>query len=253
LRCGDATWAIDLNVLYTCKQLNCEATSILHHRNTLEVEIDSMGTVASLHFSKHHSICEYRAPEAITEVASLFLEKFQHFQFRFLDARRPDSLRKAIKLVQRSLVQKHVTVIAPSPRLPRLATQLSTHRLNSRYPRVDSALSCFSILRCASFSVRTTDPDQDPADYHHLVDLVTGDRPQCDMVEMYYDLQRSVRAVDKMLLPSSASLPRFDMLYLQLLEHMRDMSQSANRSEQDAFLRQCKEFEDCYCQIQELD
>jgi len=253
LRRPDSPFSIDVSVLYTCKQLRDEARFFLYHENIFEIEIDSLGTITSLHFSKLHSICEYRAEEAIREVSVTFLERFSRFQFRFQDARRLDSLRRAMGYIKHCFKDKHVTVILPSPKPVRAGNDPLTAAMRLRkYPQLHSPLLPFSLLRCASFSVRSDGPDHDPTQHEKLVDLVTSDRPMIDMARLYEDVQRSARAVDKMLVPTYVSTEGFDILRVDVFESMWTMCESASRSDQDAFLLQAEKFEDCYRCIQEL-
>jgi len=254
LRRLGSSFTIDVNVLHTCRQLRDEARFFLYNENTLEIEIDSLRMITSLHFSKRHSICEYRAEEAIAEVSVTFLERFSRFQFRFLDARRLGSLHRAIGCIKHCFKDKHVTVILPLPKSARAGDDplvLAAPRLR-KYPQLHSPLLPFSLLRCMSFSVRSEDPDYDPTQHEKLVDLVMSDRPIVDMARLYEDAQRSARAVDRMLVPIYVSAQGFDTLRVDVFESMWTMCESAGRSDQDAFLLQAERFENCYRHIQEL-
>lgn len=251
LRHREATFTIDVKILTTCKQLRDEASSLLYHENLFEIEIDSLGSITSLHFSKYQSICEYRTEEAVTEVSALFLDRFSHFQFRLIDARRPDSLRKAIERIEHGLNNKHITVILP-PRNPgRGPTPPSATRIRN-YPQIVSPLSPFSALRCASFLVLNDDASPADAQFGTLIDLVTSNRPPIRMAQKYHDVQRSARAVDKMLLPSGDLVRDFKKLRTVLFGHVRELCQSVNKSDQDAFVIACEKFESCYRQIEDL-
>ena len=244
LRYRDAPFSIDVNILYTCKQLRDEARSFLYDENVFEIEVDGQGLTASLHFSRRHSICEYRSPEAITEVSDLFLKTFRNFRFRLLDARWPDSLRRTIKYIEPCLANKRLTVILPPGRRP---------RNDRRYPVIGNPLASFSILRCASFEVVSSDGSRNDPQFSQLIELVTSDREPIDMAQQYYDIQRSMRAVDKMLLPSDNLLRDFNDLRNELSDHVRQICDSVNRSDQDAFLLIRARFEDLYCQIRDLE
>ncbi|KAK5062469.1 hypothetical protein LTR84_004541 [Exophiala bonariae] len=247
----EAPFTIDVRILYTCKQLRDEASSFLHDENIFEIEVDSHGSVTSLHFTKYHSICEYRAQEVVSEVSALFLDRFSHFQFRLLDTRSPDSLRKAIQRIAYSLNNKHITVIPPRRNPTRRATAALATRVRD-YPQIDSPLSPFSTLRCASFSVLDHNGSVADADFGTLIDLVTSGRPPICMAQKYNDVERSARAVDKMLILPGDLLQDFGKLRTVLFKHLRELCQCANKSDQDTFMIACERFESCYRQIQEL-
>lgn len=251
LRHAEAPFTIAINILYTCRQIKEEACSLLYHENVFEIEIDSLGSITSLHFSKYQSLSEYRGEEAVAEVGSVFLDRFSRFQFRLLDARRPDSLRKAIKRIEHSFNNKHVTVILPPPNSTRSLGPPSAIRPHN-YPQINSPLSLFSTLRCASFHVFNSDASSADWQFKSLIDLVKSQRPRIDMAQKYYDVQRSARTVDRMLLRSSDLTRDFELLRTALFEQMREVYENASKSDQDAFVGACETFESCYHQIQEL-
>ncbi len=247
----DSPFTINVNILYTCRQLRTEATWFLLHKNVFEIAIDSRGPVVSLLFSKYHSVCEYRADEAVAEVSTLFLDRFSHFQFRLPNNRRPDSLRRTMKRIEQGLNNKHVTVVLPPRSLAQSLVPPSATR-SRNYPHIDNPLSPFSALRCASFNVLDGIASLANAQFGVLIDLVRSDRPPIDMAQRYHDLQRSARAVDRMLPPSSELVEEFGLLHTALVEHVWEACQAANKSDQDAFIMSCERFEDCYRQIQDL-
>lgn len=251
LRRARSPFSIDLSILSCCRQLRDEATGFLYQENVFEVEVDSHGLVTSLHFSKHHLICEYRAEEAVAEISKVFLEKFARFQFRFRDTRTPDSLRGAIKRIAPRLSNKHLTIILPPPRDHRRMPTAGTTRPRA-YPNIVNPLSPFSLLRCASLAVIEDHANYAKSQHEKLIDLVTSGRPSIDMTQQYNDLQRSARAVDRMLMPPVHSLGDYELLRQALFEHMHESCEHANRSDQDAFLQAVGRFEDCYRQMQEL-
>lgn len=246
-----APFTINVNILSTCRQLRDEARYFLYHENVLGIGIDSRGSVSSLLFSRSHSICEYRAEEPVAEASALFLDRFSHFQIRLLNRSRPDSLRMAIKRIERGFKTKHITVVLP-PRNPvqPLMTPSATPFRN--YPQIFNPLLPFATLRCASFNVLRSDGSPANSHFGTMIDLVTSERPSIDMAQKYHDVQRSARAVQRMLLPPSDLLQHFDVLCTALFEHVRELCQSANASDQDAFVIACEKFECCYRQLQDL-
>ena len=246
-----ASFDIEVSVMYVCKQLRDEARSFLYHENTLEVGIESMGIVTSPHFSRHHSMCEYRAEEAVKDVSSVFLERFSHFQFRFADARKLGSLRGAISAIKHHFHDKHIKVILPPPKGPRTAHQAATLPRVSLYPRINSPLSCFSLIRCASLSITSTVFNYDPTQHKKLIELVTSNRPVLDMNQEYEAAQCSARNVTRMLVPDGF-FQDYERLGYQVFKRLAAMCESANSSDQDAFLDEQEEFERCYREIEEL-
>jgi hypothetical protein len=242
---------IDVSVMYVCKQLRDEARFFLYHENTLELGIESMGTVTSLHFSRHHSMCEYRAEEAVRDISSVFLERFLHFQFRFVDARFLGSLRRTISAIKHYFRNKHIKVILPPPKERGTAYQAATLPRVSLYPYINSPLSCFSLIRCASLSVSSPVFNYNLNQYKKLIELVTSNRPVLDMTREYEDAQCSARNVDRMLVPDGC-FQDYERLGDQVFERLAAMCESANRSDQDAFLIEQEEFERCYREIKEL-
>lgn len=251
LRHAEAPFTIAINILYTCRQLKEEACSLLYHENVFEIEIDSLGSITSLHFSKYQSLSEYRGEEAVTDIGSVFLDRFSRFQFRLLDARRPDSLRKAIKRIEHSFNNKHITVILPPRNSTRSLIPPPAIRLRN-YPQINSPLSPFSTLRCASFHVFNSDASSADGQFGTLIDLVKSHRPRIDMAQKYNDVQRSARTVDRMLLRSSDMTMDFELLRTALFEQMREVYENASKSDQDAFSVACETFEGYYHQIQDL-
>lgn len=246
-----APFNIDVSVMYVCKQLRDEARSFLYHENTLEVGIESMGTVTSLHFSRHHSMCEYRGEEAVKDISSVFLERFSHFQFRFADARKLGSLRRVISAIKHYFHDKHIKVILPPPKERRTAHQAATLQRVSLYPRINSPLSCFSLIRCASLSIISTVFNYDLTQHKMLIELVTSNKPVLDMTRGYEDAQCSARKVVRMLVPDGF-FQDYERLGDQVFERLAAMCESVNRSDQDAFLVEQEEFESCYRETEEL-
>ena len=180
----EAPFSIDVRVIHVCRQLREEARPLLYDENTLQISIESRGKITSLHFSRHHLLCEYDSQETVEDIISTFLGRFSHFRFRFHEnARILFSLYKAITAIQSCFKDKHVKVMLP-PRKENDA--LARHRAavlarGAGYPRVNGLLSCFSIIRCRSFSVISPDVDHDLNQYEQLIELVTSNRPVVDM------------------------------------------------------------------------
>jgi hypothetical protein len=243
-----APFTIETNIMYVCKQIRDESRSLLYHNNTLEVGIEGLGSVCSLHFSRHHSTCEYRAKEAISEISSVFLERFSHFQFRFANARQLGSLRRAVNDIKHQFHGKHITVIPPPPKERRIAPSALTVSL---YPRITSTLLCFSLIRCASLSISSPVPGYDVTQHEKLVDLVTSDRPVVDMTREYESAQCSARTVGKMLVPDGFG-QEYERLRERLFVCLAAMCDSANSADQDAFLVEKGAFEGWYREVEEL-
>ncbi|KAJ9617251.1 hypothetical protein H2200_000972 [Cladophialophora chaetospira] len=247
----DAPFTIDVNILSTCRQLRDEARPFLYRGNVLDIGIDSRGSVSSLLFSRSHSICEYRAEEAVNEVSGLFLDRFSRFQIRLLNRSRPDSLRMAIKRIEHGFKSKHVTVVLPS-RTPGQLPMMQPGPRFRLYPQLSNPLLPFATLRCASFNVLYSDASPANVQFGGMMDLVTSNRPCIDMSQRCHDVHRSARAVQRILLPASNLFHEFDKLCTALFEHVWELCQCANKSDQDAFVIACEKFDYCYCQLMEL-
>lgn len=238
--------------MYVCKQLSDEARSLLYADNTLEVGIESLrGTVATLHFSRYHSTCEYRAKEANEDISSVFLERFSHFQFRFADARQLGSLRRAINAIKHNFQNKHITVILPPPKERRTPSHAPTAPMVPLYPRINSTLLCFSLIRCASLSIISPVSGYDVTQHKFLVDLVTSNRPVVDMARVYESAQSSARNVKRMLVPDGF-FQEYQRLQGRLFRCLAAMCESANRADQDVFLKEQEGFEGWYREVEEL-
>lgn len=242
---------LEPNILRVCHQLRDEAMFIYNRENTLDIKVDSRNTIASMHFSRHHSISEYRAKEAIEEIVTVFLHRFHRFQFSFEDTKRLDSFRKSIWMVKDHFRGKHISVtLPPLKSLSSETAQPSSRR--GKYPQINSPTSVFSVIRCKSFSVVAFYPGQDLTQYDTLRDLVTSERPVVNMAKTYEDIQRSARALDKMLLPLNMSVEEFDTLRADLFEHTWTMCEAANVSDQDRFSEATRMFEEGYRQLQDV-
>ncbi len=242
---------IDLSILRVCKQLKEEASAFVYRDNTLSVTIDSRGTVSSLHFSKYHSICEYRGDEAVNEVRALYLERFSRFQFQFADAKRSRSLHTIMNHIKHHFDNKHVTVVLPPTKETKLTVQGAAPSRSSLYPRLNSPLGSFSLFRCASFCVLGTQPDQDLSEYQKLIDVVQSSRPVIDMTREYENAQVSARNVERMLVPDGF-FQDYDRLRVDILARLALLCESAKESDLDNFLSHQQEFEICYKRIEEL-
>ncbi len=177
----EAPFSIDLRVMYVCNQLRDEARPLLYEENTLGVGIESTGQVAFLHFSRYHSLCEYRTQEAVADIVSVFLERFSRFQFRFsVNARNMASLHTAMKAIQYCFLDKHITVILPLQKRFRVARQTPTSATVPFYPRAHNLLSSFSIIRCSSFAITSVFADFDLSQHEKLIRLVTSNEPIID-------------------------------------------------------------------------
>src|SRR4051812_21365201 len=91
-------------------------------------------------------------------------------------------LLKAIKRIEHDLNNKHITVVLPPRNPARSPSPPLATRLNN-YPQIDSPLSPFSVLRCASFNVLNSDASPADAQFDTLIDLVTSNRPPIDMAQ----------------------------------------------------------------------
>ena len=75
----------------------------------------------------------------------------------------------------------------------------------------------------------------DLTQHKKLIELVTSNRPVLDMTREYEDAQCSARNVVRMLVPEGFSQD-YERLGDQVFERLAAMCESANRSDQDAFL-----------------
>ena len=249
-----APFSIDVRVMYVCRQLRDEARPLLYDDNTLDICIESRGKITSLHFSRHHLLCEYDAQATVDDIVSVFLGRFSHFRFRFHEnARILFSLYRAISAIQACFTDNHITVILPTRKeensLTRHRAAVLARRTN--YPRVDGLLCCFSIIRCRSFSVISPDADHDLGQYEQLTELVTSNRPVVDMTLEFEQAQRAARSVDRMLLPDGL-FPEFERLSDQVFQHLAAMGESARTSSQATFLSERDEFYHCYREVANL-
>lgn len=253
MRSPEASFSIDVRVTYVCRQLRDEARPLLYDENTLQIGIESRGKVTSLHFSRHHLLCECNAHETVEDIVSVFLGRFSHFRFRFHgNTRILFTLYRAITAIQACFNEKHIEVILPPCKKQ---NSIARHRAavlaRTGYPRVDGLLSCFSIIRCRSFSVISPDADHDLSQYEQLIELVTSNRPVVDMTLEFEQAQRAARSVDRVLLPDGLS-PEFERLSDRVFQHLAAMGESARMSNQVTFLSERDEFYRRYREVEGL-
>ena len=247
-----ASFSIELAVMYACKQLRDEARFPLYHENTLQVGIQTTGKRTYLEISRHHVTCEYRAKEAITEITSLFFDRFSRIQFRFADTRPSGALRETISTLSNCFQGKHLSIILPRPKETKMATQqIATTSRVSLYPRITSLLASFSLIRCALMSVSCPVPDYDVSQHDKLCELVTSHEPVVDMTREYEKAERSARNVVKMLIPDGC-FQDYERLGDLIFDRLAAMCESANNSDQHAFLARQEEFQRHYQAIEEL-
>ena len=183
---------IDVRVKYVCRQLRDEVRSVLYYGNTLMVRIDNTGTPTSLSFSRHHSICDFSASEAVEDIISIFLQRFSRLRFCFTYIRNPRSLHRALSTTKHYFNGKYISIVLP---LSRALHQKVV--LPSLYYWIRVLLSCFSIIRCASLSVVSIVSNYDLTQHDKLIELVTSNKPVLDMHQEYVDAHCSVSNVVK--------------------------------------------------------
>ena len=127
---------------------------------------------------------------------------------------------------------------------------VSTARV-TLYPRITSLLASFSLIRCASMSVSCPVPDYDVSQHDKLCELVMSNEPIVDMTREYEKAERSARNVVKMLIPDGC-FQEYERLGDMIFDRLAAMCESANFSDQHAFLARQEEFERHYQEIEEL-